>query len=46
MPRDSSLPTLLLLVVVLLAITAISPYDRGTWLMDVAPNSFPPEMIV
>jgi putative membrane protein len=27
----------LLLIVVFLVITAIKPYDRGTWLMEVAP---------
>lgn len=37
MPRERSLSALLLLVMGLMAITAISPYDRSTWLMEVAP---------
>jgi putative membrane protein len=37
MHRKRYLVGLLLLVLLLLALTAIKPYDRGTWLMEVAP---------
>jgi putative membrane protein len=37
MTRERYLVILLMVVAVLLAATAISPYDRSTWLMEVAP---------
>lgn len=37
MLRERYLSGLLLLVVLMLAVTAVSPYDRGTWLMEVVP---------
>jgi putative membrane protein len=37
MPRERMLTALLVAIVVLLVITAVKPYDRGTWLMEVAP---------
>ncbi len=37
MQRGRYLAGLFLLVVLLLAATAVRPYDRGTWLMEVAP---------
>ena len=37
MPRKITLAALLIVVMLLLAITAISPYDRATWLMEVTP---------
>jgi putative membrane protein len=35
--RDRLLFALLLLVLTLLAVTAVNPYDRATWFMEVAP---------
>ncbi len=37
MPRERVLIFLLIMIVVLLIGTAIKPYDRSTWLMEVAP---------
>jgi len=37
MTRDRTLILLLSIIIALLAATAISPYDRTTWLMEVAP---------
>jgi len=37
MPRERILIFLLILIIGLLAATAVSPYDRATWLMEVAP---------
>lgn len=37
MPRKRSLVVILFLVMGLLVVTAIHPYDRTTWLMEVAP---------
>jgi putative membrane protein len=37
MTRERNLVILLIMIVVLMAATAISPYDRATWLMEVAP---------
>ena len=37
MPRERILSFLLILITGLLAATAVSPYDRATWLMEVAP---------
>lgn len=36
-PRERILVALLVVIGVFLAVTAIKPYDRGTWLMEVAP---------
>jgi putative membrane protein len=35
--RERTLVLLLVVIAALLAITAVKPYDRGTWLMEVAP---------
>src|SRR5512144_311894 len=37
MSRERILLLLFIVIVALLAVTAIKPYDRGTWLMEVAP---------
>lgn len=37
MARERYLVILLMIIAVLLAATAINPYDRSTWLMEVAP---------
>jgi putative membrane protein len=37
MRREWTLVVLLIVIVGLLVITAVKPYDRGTWLMEVAP---------
>jgi len=37
MPRERTLAILVIVIAVLLAVTGISPYDRTTWLMEVAP---------
>lgn len=37
MPRERMLVMLLIVIVGLLVITAVKPYDRSTWLMEVAP---------
>jgi putative membrane protein len=37
MMRERNLVILFMVIIVLLVITAINPYDRNTWLMEVAP---------
>ena len=37
MPRERILAALLAVIVGLLAITAVKPYNRSTWFMEVAP---------